>query len=120
MIFNSVDVLVLGMTIELSQVTLGILAAYAVIGWILTRVTGYHWLKQAFGSKVYGALSLSLALNNVGQLVWTSNLLNWLIAVEPAFQFFADKLVVFAWLVLLIPITVAQLMVLRMNLQLRL
>lgn len=120
MIFNSIDVLVLGMTIELSQTALAALVVYAIIGWVLTRVKGYQWVKQAFGSKAYGALSLSLALNNVNQLWWASNLLNWLISGQSSFEFFADKLVVFAWLVLLIPVTILQLIVLRKNLQLRL
>lgn len=119
MIFNSLNVLILAMTINIPASTLILLIIYAAMGWASTRVTGYSAAKQLFGSKVYGSLSLALALDETDGSAWAKNLLEFLASKVSVFQFFGDKIVVFACLIIGLLVMLGQVIVMRKGIHLR-
>jgi len=99
--FNCVNVIILAMTLDVSRVMIIILLGiYAIMGWILVKSEGHGTMKQLFGSKPHGSLSLALALDEFNGSIWFRQLLEFLEQTIPQLSFFESNIVLFSWVII--------------------
>jgi len=130
-IFNALNTIVLAMTTDFFLFGIEYLGfipliAYVFIGWRLVRVEGHNWAKHPFGCKVYGSLSLALAINDFNGSSWFMPFLNMLgffihsdNPLYSSLDFFQSNIVLFSFLAILIVVIILQIVVLKKDIKLR-
>ena len=129
--FNTFNTIVLGITTDLTLFRiawLGLtpLICYVLAGWALVRIRGYSWAKLPFGAKVYGSLSLALALNDFNKSQFSTVFLNgvgfFVRAGNPLYStlsFFQANIILFSFLAILILVIILQVIVIKKNVVIR-
>lgn len=111
---NCINVVFLTLTLDFSRfIMIILLIAYAVMGWYLIRLKGHGKVKQLFGSKPYGSLSLALALDEFNNSIWFRYLVTCLEQISPSFQFLEGNIVLFSWAIILVVVVIIQIIVLK-------
>jgi hypothetical protein len=118
--FNCANVLILILTLDFSRVmAIVFLVIYAVLGWYLIRLKGHGEVKQLFGSKPYGSLSLALALDELNGSIWFRYILTYLEQLSHTqFEFIENNIILFSWAIILIVVVIIQLVVIKKNIRL--
>jgi hypothetical protein len=107
--FNAVNTIILAFTLDASQIiTIILLIVYAVIGAYSIRSKGHNTVKQLFGSKCYGSLSLALASDQLNRSFLTRSILAFLEQFIPSLQILEQNIVVFSWMMIAVVVFVIQ------------